>query len=44
MSDADNFVIENGVLQKYTGRDEEVCVPEGVREIRIGGLANVQCQ
>lgn len=33
MSNASDFIIENGVLQKYTGTDEEVVVPEGVREI-----------
>ena len=33
MSNASDFIIENSVLQKYTGTDEEVVVPEGVREI-----------
>lgn len=33
MNNASDFIIENGVLQRYIGTDEEVLVPEGVREI-----------
>lgn len=33
MSNLNDFVIENGVLKKYTGSDEHVVVPEGVKEI-----------
>ena len=30
MSNQNDFVIENGVLIKYTGDDTDVVVPEGV--------------
>ncbi len=33
MSNASDFVIENGVLTKYTGEDTNVIIPEGVTEI-----------
>ena len=33
MSNIDDFIIENGVLKKYTGADADVIVPEGVTEI-----------
>lgn len=33
MSDINDFVIENGVLKKYTGPGGEVMTPEGVMEI-----------
>ena len=33
MSDSDGFVIENGVLIKYTGKETEVVIPDGVTEI-----------
>ena len=33
MSNANDFIIENGVLTKYTGTEKEVIVPEGVTEI-----------
>lgn len=33
MSNASDFIIENGVLQKYVGTDEHVVTPEGVTEI-----------
>ena len=41
MSSSD-FVIENGVLKKYTGSDESVTVPDGVKE--IGFLAFEKCE
>ncbi len=33
MSNASDFVIENGVLKKYVGLGGDVVVPEGVTEI-----------
>ncbi|MBQ2898766.1 MAG: leucine-rich repeat protein [Oscillospiraceae bacterium] len=33
MSNVNDFVIENGVLKKYNGKDKNVVIPEGVREI-----------
>ena len=30
MSNANDFVIEDGVLKKFTGKEEEVLIPEGV--------------
>lgn len=33
MSDVKDFVIENGVLVKYTGSEGDIVVPEGVTEI-----------
>ena len=36
MSDIKDFVIENGVLKKYTGNGGDVVIPEGVTSI-IGG-------
>ena len=33
MSDIRDFVIENGVLKKYTGNEKEVVIPEGVTSI-----------
>lgn len=41
MNNASDFVIENGVLEKYTGVSEEVIVPEGV--IEIGAHAFHDC-
>lgn len=37
MSNASDFIIENGVLKEYIGSDEVVVIPEGVTE--IGGSA-----
>ncbi len=33
MSNPGDFIIENGVLKKYTGPDGDVVIPEGVVEI-----------
>jgi hypothetical protein len=33
LSDLKDFVIENGILKKYTGIDENVVIPDGVTEI-----------
>ena len=30
MSDIKDFVVKNGVLKKYTGKDAEVVIPDGV--------------
>lgn len=36
MNGNQDFVIENGVLKKYTGPGGEVVIPEGVTEIGWG--------
>lgn len=33
MSSSSDFIIENGVLKKYTGSDEVVVFPYGVKRI-----------
>lgn len=33
MGNVNDFVIENGVLKRYKGRDEDVVIPEGVTKI-----------
>ena len=33
MRNASDFIIENGVLAKYTGMEKEVIIPEGITEI-----------
>ena len=33
MSDNKYFVIENGVLKKYWGREEDVVIPDGITSI-----------
>ncbi|MBQ3488989.1 MAG: leucine-rich repeat domain-containing protein [Clostridia bacterium] len=33
MENNKNFIIENGILKKYIGKEEHVLIPEGVREI-----------
>ena len=33
MSNVNDFVIENGVLLEYNGKDVEVTIPDGVKEI-----------
>lgn len=38
MSNASDFVIENGVLTKYLGREKEVTIPEGVTAIGQGAF------
>ncbi|MBE6751629.1 MAG: DUF4132 domain-containing protein [Ruminococcaceae bacterium] len=40
MSDIGDFVIENGVLKKYTGKETEVGIPEGVTKIGDRCFAN----
>ena len=37
MSNQNNFIIENGILKKYSGNNDVVTVPEGV--VVIGGSA-----
>lgn len=41
MSHIDSFIIDEGVLTKYTGNDAEVCIPDGVTE--IGFMAFYRC-
>ena len=38
MSNSQDFVIEDGVLKRYTGSGGEVAVPEGVTEIESGAF------
>ena len=33
MNNANDFVINNGVLTKYTGNDENIVIPDGVTSI-----------
>ena len=33
MSNASDFIIENGILVKYTGTEKEVIIPDGITEI-----------
>lgn len=33
MSNAKDFVLENGVLAKYKGKDNDAVIPEGVTSI-----------
>ena len=40
MSEASDFVIVDGVLKEYKGRDLIVVVPDGVTKIATGGLGN----
>ena len=42
MSNINDFVIENGVLKKYTGTDAEVIIPDGVTS--IGACAFARCE
>ena len=42
MSDTQEFVIENGVLKKYTGPGGAVAVPEGVTVIGYGAFAGCE--
>ena len=42
MSNANDFVIENGVLKKYNGKDKNVVIPEGVREIGESAFSIVE--
>ena len=36
MSNASDFIIENGVLKKYAGKEKEVTIPDGVTAIGTG--------
>ncbi len=38
MSLSTDFIISNGILEKYNGTSSEVTVPEGVREIGLGAF------
>ena len=38
MSNASDFIIENGVLKKYVGPGGDVTIPEGVTSIGDGAL------
>ena len=40
MSNANEFIIENGVLKKYVGPGGDVVIPEGVTEIGDSAFAN----
>lgn len=40
MSDLRDFVIENGVLKKYTGSGGQVVIPDGVTKIAAGTFFN----
>ena len=42
MSNASDFIIENGVLTKYVGPGGDVVIPEGVTE--IGNYVFEECQ
>lgn len=33
MSSANDFIIENGVLKKYTGPGGDVVIPEGMKKL-----------
>lgn len=35
-----DFVIENGVLKKYNGKDENVVIPEGITTIGFTAFIN----
>ena len=39
MSNASDFIIENGVLTKYVGPGGDVVIPAGVTEIKNGSFA-----
>lgn len=41
MSNENNFVIENGILKKYAGTDNNVVIPDSVTE--IGAAAFRDC-
>ena len=38
MSNANEFIIENGILEKYTGTEKEVIIPEGITEIGVSAF------
>lgn len=41
MSNTSDFVIENGVLTKYNGSNENVVIPDGVTEIGSRAFARI---
>lgn len=41
--DSSKFLINNGVLTKYTGGDETVIIPSGVRKIGAHAFAQIHC-
>lgn len=41
MSNANDFIIENGVLKKYTGPGGDVVIPEGIKNISNFAFQNV---
>ena len=42
MSNASDFIIENGVLTKYIGPGGDVVIPEGVTEIGVAAFCSVE--
>ena len=48
MSNTSDFIIENGVLQKYVGSDGDVVIPDGVTDMnsrwnnRLVGTVSLQ--
>ena len=40
MSNANDFVIKNGILKEYTGFDSHVIIPDGVTSIGDWAFAN----
>ena len=38
MSNASDFIVENGVLKKYVGPGGDVIVPDGVTSIGLGAF------
>ena len=41
MNGISNFETVSGVLKKYHGRDEKICIPEGVTEIGESAFPSV---
>ena len=39
----DDFIIENGVLKKYVGKDKYVVVPDGVKQIKNEAFRKCVC-
>ena len=42
MSNASDFIIENGVLKKYVGPGGDVVIPDGVAEIKFDAMLGCQ--